>query len=114
MEEAADIRQMVGGGMSLLQDEQGNWSSARCAFWATLVFVFLMIIADSFGLAVVASAAWTLLGSLVIALASWAGGPRIAQHLSSQIGKTAQAIASAKAKIVERRQAGAEDGTEPT
>ena len=78
----------------------------------TLVFLLAFIALDAFAVVVVAGAAWTLLGSLIIALASWAGGPRIASYLAPQIGRTASAIASAK--VTERRKVGAEDGTEPT
>jgi hypothetical protein len=100
--------------MSLLRDEQGNWSSARCAFWVTLVVTLALIVFDSCGVVAMAGAAYTLLGSLVIALASWAAGPRIASYLAPQIGKVGAAIASASAKVVERRKQGTDDGTEPT
>ena len=100
--------------MSLLHDEQGNLSSARTAFWVTLVVTLLLIVLDAFGVVAMAGAAYTLLGSLVIALASWAGGPRIAQYLAPQIAKVGSALASASTKIAERRKQGADDGTEPT
>lgn len=100
--------------MSLLRDERGSWSSARCAFWATLVYAFVFIAFDTFGVAVLAGAAYTFLGSLILALAGWAAGPRIAAHIGPQIGNVGKALASASAKIAERRKQGTEDGTEPT
>ena len=43
--------------------------------------------------------AYVLLGSLVVGLLAWAGGPRVAQYLAPQMG----AVASGIAKAVMRR-----------
>ena len=81
---------------SLLRDEQGAWSSARCAFWLTLLVTLSLVGAAAFGRAALSSDAYSLLGTVVLALAGWAGGPRVAQYLFPQLGGVAKAIGDAK------------------
>lgn len=81
----------------LTQDEQGKTSSARVAFWATLIFTLVLIAADSVTTAVVVpEPAYALLAGLLIALAAWAGGPRALQYLGPQVGRVASAVARAR------------------
>ncbi len=103
--------------MSLLRDEQGGWSTARCAFWLTLFVALALVVLDATGTTNTRTEGYTMLGTVVLALAAWAGGPRIGQYLAPQIGKVGQAIAaSAKAATVKRRQESDREhpGTEAT
>ena len=102
--------------MSLLRDEQGSLSTARCAFWLTLIVTLVLIVLHAFGLARPPEAAYTLLGTVVLALAAWAGGPRIGQYIAPQIGRAAAALSRARAEITTRRKRSAEEhpGTEAT
>ncbi len=80
---------------NVLQDEQGNWSSARCLLWLVVVYtlVELHLVAHQ-GLRV-DNAAYGLLGGLLTGLLAWAGGPRIAQYLGPQVGAVVQALGQA-------------------
>lgn len=90
--------------MSLLRDEQGSWSTARCAFWLTLLVALVLVVFDAAGVTDTRPEGYTLLGTVVLALAAWAAGPRMGQYLAPQIGKVGAAIASAaKAATSKRR-----------
>ncbi len=77
---------------SLIQDEQQNLSSARCALWGTLVFTLFMVLLDTVGVVTMSQAAYTLLGGFVMAFAAWSGGPRAMQYLGPQAAKFANAL----------------------
>lgn len=80
----------------MLRDERGKVSTARLAFWLTLLVTLTLCILDAVRDDVtVPVAAYSLLGSLCVALAAWAGGPRIAQYLGPQVGRVASSIAQA-------------------
>lgn len=81
---------------SLLRDERGAYSSARCALWLTLAVTLWLIAAAAFGRAALSPAAYSLLGTMVLAFASWAGGPRVAQYLSTWAGKAVESLGKAK------------------
>jgi hypothetical protein len=90
--------------MSLLRDERGSWSTARCAFWLTLLVVLALVVLDATGTTNTRAEGYTMLGTVVLALAAWAGGSRIGQYLAPQIGKVGAAIAgAAKAATAKRR-----------
>lgn len=81
---------------TMTHDEKGKPSSARFAFWLTLLVTLTLIVLDAIRVDVtVPVAAYSLLASLLVALAAWAGGPRIAQYLGPQIGKVAAGVAQA-------------------
>lgn len=82
--------------MSLLRDEQGSWSSARCSFWISLLVTLALIVVDALTGASVPNAAYSLLGTIVVATASWAAGPRIAQYLAPQLGAIAKGIGDSR------------------
>ena len=102
--------------MSLLRDEQGSLSTARCAFWITLLVALALAVLDATGATNTRPEGYTMLGTVVLALAAWAGGPRIGQYLAPQIGKAGQAIAGAAQAITKRRKESNDDhpGTEAT
>ena len=82
--------------MSYLHDEQKNKSSARALVWITTIFILLLIALDATVKSVVVPvAAYSLLGSIDLAFAAWAAGPRIAQYIGPQIGRAAQGISEA-------------------
>lgn len=77
----------------LLQDETGSSSTARVAFWLTLLVTLVLCILDAIREDVtVPTPAYSLLGTTVLALAGWAGGPRVLQYLGPQLGKVAGGI----------------------
>lgn len=81
--------------MSLLHDERGQWSSARCAFWAILFFTVVVITGDVFFARDVENAVYAILTTCFMATASWAAGPRIAQYLAPQIAAATKAVGEA-------------------
>ena len=78
----------------ILTDERGNLSAARTFLFGSLAFTGTLIVLDSM-IWDVPEPAYALLGSLVIGLVAWAGGPRVAQYLAPQIGSVAAGIAKA-------------------
>lgn len=78
----------------MLRDERGNLSAARTFLLGTLIFIGIIVILDSTILDV-PEPIYALLGSLVVGLVAWAGGPRIAQYVGPQIGAVASGIAQA-------------------
>ena len=98
-----------------LCDEQGKPSSARVfLLWGvtlTTVVVLAVVIFERQP----DNALWAVLSTWLVAGASWAGGPRLAQYLAPQLGAAAQAAASAaRSAIAKRREQGKEIGAEPT
>lgn len=81
--------------MSLLRDEKHKLSTARCAFWLTLLVALALIALDAFGVTAVPQPAYAFLTAVVIGLMSWAGGGRVAQYLAPQLSAAASAIAGA-------------------
>lgn len=82
--------------MTLLRDENGQLSTARTSFWLWLVVFILVIGVDVLTPIEVASHVFSAMVAVVIALAAWAGGSKMAQHLGPQIGKAARAISSVR------------------
>ena len=78
--------------MSLLRDERGDWSTARCGLWAVLVFLGWYIVAMDAPDAGVLS----LGGTALVMFGGWAAGSKFATAWGS-LGGVAQGIASAKA-----------------
>jgi|TARA_R110000824_G_scaffold16016_4_gene66895 hypothetical protein len=76
----------------VLTDEKGSLSAARTFLLGSLVFTGALIVLDS-TVWEVPGTAYTLLGSLVVGLVAWAGGPRVAQYVAPQIGAVASGIA---------------------
>lgn len=92
----ATVLSFCRGFSSLLRDEQGAWSTARCAFWLTLLVTLALVVATAFGWAALSPAAYSLLGIMFMALAGWAAGPRVMQYLGPQIGAVVQSLSRAK------------------
>jgi len=78
----------------ILRDERGTPSAARTFLFGSLVFTGTLIVLDS-TIWDVPEPAYVLLGSLVVGLLAWAGGPRVAQYLGPQVGAVALGIAKA-------------------
>jgi hypothetical protein len=83
--------------LALIRDENGKPSTSRVAFWIVLLTTLGIILICP---ARIPQAAYSLLGGTIIALASWAAGPRIAQYIGPQIGAAAGAIGQAKQRLV--------------
>lgn len=83
--------------IALIRDEKGKPSTSRVAFWLVLLITLAIII---FCPARIPQAAYSLLAGTIIALASWAAGPRIAQYIGPQIGAAASAVGQAKERLV--------------
>ena len=81
----------------LVSDERHHLSSARIGVWVTLlcaiavggVDIWLTVTAAHFR---IPNAVYSLFGTMFMAFASWAAGPRIAQYIGPQIGQVAQGI----------------------
>ncbi len=82
--------------MTLLRDERGDLSTARCAFWLLLVWSLVLVTLTGLGVMSLSSAAYTFLGTAIVAVVSWAAGPRVAQYLGPQLGAVAQALSRAR------------------
>lgn len=78
----------------ILRDERGTPSAARTFLFGSLMFTGTLIVFDS-TIWDVPEPAYVLLGSLVVGLLAWAGGPRVAQYLAPQMGAVASGIAKA-------------------
>ena len=83
-----------------LKDEQGNWSTARMAFWTTLLFTFWVIWWDTEASREVPAAAYALLSTVLLGEIGWAGGPRMMQHVGKQLGGVAAGVASAARRFM--------------
>lgn len=82
---------------TLIRDEQGNYSSARCSWWLTLIWTLATITRDSFNAGFnVPPAGYALLGTVTTLAGVWAAGPRIAQYVGPQMGAMIGAIGKAK------------------
>lgn len=64
--------------MAILKDEQGKWSSARCALWVILGLLAYLVISGKTR----STEAWTTLRETLIGLIGWAGGTRAVQYIS--------------------------------
>lgn len=80
---------------TLIADEQGNLSSARCLLWLTTTVALRVIYLDATEWADPSAAAYALLTTMILAFTAWAGGPRLAQYLLPQLGAAVQAVSSA-------------------
>lgn len=84
----------------LVLDERHHLSSARIGVWVTVLFVavtggvdiYLTVTGAHFR---IPNAVYSTFGTMFMAFASWAGGPRIAQWIGPQIGQVAQGIGAA-------------------
>jgi hypothetical protein len=74
-----------------LRDERGDWSTARCGLWATLVFAGWYIVATPKPDAGVLS----LMGTALVMFGGWAAGSKFATAWGG-LGQVAQGIASAR------------------
>lgn len=65
--------------MSLLRDEQGKVSTARCAMWVTLLAILYLAIVgpDRTG------EVWAALKDIALALIGWAGGSRVMEYVAA-------------------------------
>ena len=59
--------------MSLLKDEQGKVSTARCAFWIALLSVLYLAVLGPDR----SNQVWETLREICLALIAWAGGSRM-------------------------------------
>lgn len=93
---------------TLLQDETGAWSAARCflAAWLlnAIVYVWWASLRSGgpppeFGLVL------TFCTGVALPLVVWAAGPRIAQYLGPMIGATTAAVADAAKALAAKIQA---------
>ncbi len=81
---------------SLITDERHSLSTARCAFWLSLLTTLFLITAAAFGYAKLETAAYSLLSTIFVCLTAWAAGPRFAQYLLPQLGRVVSGIASGR------------------
>ena len=81
--------------MSMLTDERGKRSTARTLLVCELVYLWGAGLLETFTAVEFSAPAWTLHGSLVIALVAWAAGPRAMQYLGPQVGRVGRAVADA-------------------
>ena len=85
-----DVRELV-------SDERHHLSSARVGLWLTFL-VFCAVAAVDVALTLhqhpvrVPNVVYATIGTMFMAFATWAAGPRIAQYLGPQIGQVAQGI----------------------
>ena len=84
----------------LVEDDRDRFSSARFGLWTTVLLTVLVIFVDLFLVLTkaphfVPNTVYGVLGTMFMAFASWAAGPRIAQYIGPQIGAVAQGLASA-------------------
>lgn len=79
-----------------LEDESGKPSAARRLLTATLAVALLLATCDAIEPVPVAipAAGYSLLSTVIVALIAWAGGPRVAEYVGTQLGQIAEAIAS--------------------
>ena len=90
---------------TVLQDETGAWSAARCflAVWLlnAIAYTWARWESDSIGVVL------TFFSAIAVPLVAWTAGPRIAQYLGPSVGAAVQGVAeSAKAlaaKVQARR-----------
>lgn len=80
---------------TLVADEQGNLSSARCLLWLTVIVALRVVYLDATEWADPSAAAYTLLTTMIVCFTAWAGGPRLAQYVMPQLGAAVAAVGSA-------------------
>jgi len=84
----------------LVEDEGFHLSAARVGMWLTVLLAFATVGIDA-GLTIARAPAllpntiYGLEGTMFVAFASWAAGPRIAEYLAPQLGAVVQGLASA-------------------
>ena len=88
--------------MSLFHDERGSLSMARTLLVADMVVGVGMIAIDIFTTLAVPSEGYILIGGMWPLLAVWAGGSRMAQHLSPVARSAVTAITGALAKSAQK------------
>ncbi len=81
--------------MTLLRDERGDWSTARCGLWAVIVFTFWYIATTGKPDAGVLS--WS--GTMGVMFGGWAAGSKFATAWGN-LGGVAQGIAQARPPYV--------------
>lgn len=78
---------------TLLSDERGDLSSARCSFWMVLLYTVTMLTLSKVGIVDPFNGAeLALLTTMFMVTSGWAAGPRMAQYLFPQIGSTVKAV----------------------
>lgn len=68
----------------IFHDEQGDWSAARVLLTIALGFTFGCIVGALLFGKDLPEPAWHLLEAVLIALASWAGAPRVARYFKRE------------------------------
>lgn len=82
--------------MTLFRDEKGSWSMARTLLALEFAYICVFGAWAALSRAVDLDPAWwTLHGTLVIALAAWAGGARAMEYLGPKIADVGKAIGEA-------------------
>lgn len=66
----------------LWRDEKGKPSLSRVALIINLLFTGFLIVMDATGTWTVRVDVWVLQATIFTGLLAWAGGPRIAEHIS--------------------------------
>lgn len=79
--------------MSLLRDEHGKLSTARCLLWVWSVFCLTLI---ALHWSEVGQAVLSFLGSVELSLCAIVGGPRALQYIGPQLGSIIGAIGQSK------------------
>ena len=93
----------MNGLSTLVIDENGKLSTARCGFWLVLIFTLILLALVGFDAMDLPAAGYTLLGTIFTFVTVWAAGPRMAAYLSPAIGKATDAIrATANATVSTR------------
>lgn len=84
----------------LVQDEQGNLSSARVLLWCWSLYSLLLV---ALTWRVIPNAVLAFMSGIEIALIAWAGGARVAQYLAPQVGAAASAVGQSLREAVSKR-----------
>lgn len=84
--------------MSLLHDEKGALSTARCAFWLVLVWTLVLITLVGADVISLPAAAYGLLTTIFTGLFMWAAGPRLGQYVAPTLSSIVQTVSNAATK----------------
>lgn len=88
---------------SVLQDEAGAFSAARCflAAWLLNAILYVWARADTDSIGLVLTFFTAIAGPLVV----WTAGPRIAQYIGPMLGASTAAVADAAKALAAKIQA---------
>lgn len=98
-----DAAQRNYGLTSVLRDEGGSYSTARVAFYGSLLFAGYMIRADALERWAVPDAAYALVTTVIVGLMLWAGGNRGLDHLAPAIAAIANVMGQVGMRVADRR-----------